>query len=128
MACGHPCGLCDADRQLAGAGPAFALRTGTDQSEIHRLAFSRCAERAYAFGSRAGSALNRHAPVLEIDVAGTFDRIGALALDGEDRVTVDTAAPVAYTRITYTLLGGVIYPQLVYTFWFSERPRRRQQV
>ena len=66
--------------------------------------------------------LNRHAPVLEIDVAGTFDRIGALALDGEDRVAVDPAAPVAYTRITYTLLGGVIYPQLVYTFWFSERP------
>ncbi len=67
--------------------------------------------------------LDRHAPVLEIDVAGGFDRVGALRLDGEDRVTVDTAAPVAYTRITYTSIGGVIYPQLVYTFWFSERPR-----
>ena len=67
--------------------------------------------------------LKRHAPVLEIDVAGTFDRVGALALDGEDRVSVDTALPIAYTRITYTLLDGVIYPQLVYTFWFSERPR-----
>jgi hypothetical protein len=67
--------------------------------------------------------LDRHAPVLEIDVAGGFDLVGALRLDGEDRVTVDTAAPVAYTRITYTSIGGVIYPLLVYTFWFSERPR-----
>ncbi len=67
--------------------------------------------------------LYRHAPVLEIDVAGDFDRIGALQLDIDDRVKVDAVAPVAYTRITYTLLGGVIRPQLVYTFWFSERPR-----
>lgn len=64
----------------------------------------------------------RHAPVLEIDVAGGFDRIGALKLDAEDRVIVDAAAPVMYTRLTYTLLGGLIRPQLVYTFWFSERP------
>jgi hypothetical protein len=66
--------------------------------------------------------LSRHAPILEIDVVGAFDRIGALALDADDRVTVDSAAPVVYTRITYTLLGGVVHRQLVYTFWFSERP------
>jgi hypothetical protein len=66
----------------------------------------------------------RHAPVLEIDVAGGFDRIGALTLDADDRVIVDAAAPVVYTRLTYTLLGGLIHPQLVYTFWFSERPSR----
>lgn len=64
----------------------------------------------------------RHAPVLEIDVAGGFDQPGALTLDADDRVTVDTETPVVYTRLTYTLLGGLIHPQLVYTFWFSERP------
>ena len=48
----------------------------------------------------------RHAPVLEIDVAGEFDRIGALKLDAEDQVIVDAAAPVVYTRLTYTLLGA----------------------
>ena len=72
--------------------------------------------------AEAAALIVRHAPVLEIDVAGGFDRIGSLTLDADDRVSVDTAAPVVYTRITYTLLGGVIHPQVVYTFWFSERP------
>ena len=71
----------------------------------------------------AAALFARHAPVLEIDIAGGFDRIGALKLDADDGVIVDAAAPVAYTRLTYTLLGGLIHPQLVYTFWFSERPR-----
>ena len=66
--------------------------------------------------------LARHAPVLEIDVAGAFDRLGALELDADDRASVDTGAPVAYARIAYTLLGGMVHRQLVYTFWFSERP------
>ena len=73
--------------------------------------------------AEAAALFARHAPVLEIDVAGEFDRIGALKLDAEDQVIVDAAAPVVYTRLTYTLLGGLIHPQLVYTFWFSERPR-----
>ena len=73
--------------------------------------------------AEAAALFARHAPVLEIDAAGGFDRIGALTLDAEDRVSVDAAAPVMYTRLAYTLLGGLIHPQLVYTFWFSERPR-----
>ena len=72
--------------------------------------------------AEAAALIVRHAPMLEIDVAGGFDRIGSLTLDADDRVGVDTAAPVVYTRITYTLLGGVVHPQVVYTFWFSERP------
>lgn len=66
--------------------------------------------------------LARHAPVLEIDVAGAFDHVGTLKLDSADRVIVDTTAPAAYTRIAYTMLGGIVHRQLVYTFWFSERP------
>ena len=71
----------------------------------------------------AAALFARHAPVLEVDVAGGFDRIGALTLDADDRVIVDAAVPVVYTRLAYTLFGGLIHPQLVYTFWFSERPR-----
>ena len=70
--------------------------------------------------------LARHAPVLEIDVAGAYDKPGALVLDAEDRVTLDPTRPVAYTRVAYTVIGGLIYPQLVYTFWFSERPSSGQ--
>ena len=72
--------------------------------------------------AEAAALIIRHAPMLEIDVAGDFDRIGALTLDADDRVGVDAVTPIVYTRITYTLLGGLIRPQLVYTFWFSERP------
>ena len=72
--------------------------------------------------TQAAALFLRHAPLLEIDVAGGFDRIGALALDANDQVIVDAAAPVVYTRLAHTLLGGLIHPQLVYTFWFSERP------
>ena len=72
--------------------------------------------------AEAAALFAQHAPVLEIDVAGGFDRIGALTLDAGDRVIVDAAAPVVYKRLSFTLLGGLIRPQLVYTFWFSERP------
>ena len=72
--------------------------------------------------AQAAALFLRHAPVLEIDVAGVFDRPGALRRDANDQVIVDAAAPVVYTRLAHTLLGGLIYPQLVYTFWFSERP------
>ncbi len=30
--------------------------------------------------------------------------------------------PLSTRASRYTLLGGLIHPQLVYTFWFSERP------
>ncbi len=70
----------------------------------------------------------RHAPVLEIDVAGPFDRPGALRLDTGHHVKVDAAQPVVYTRLAHTVIGDLIYPQLVYTFWFSERPRSAASV
>ncbi len=73
--------------------------------------------------AEAAALFARHAPVLEIDVAGEFDRIGALKLDANDGVFVDGGAPVVYTRLTHALIGGLIHPQLVYTFWFGERPR-----
>ncbi len=66
--------------------------------------------------------LIRHAPVLEIDVVGAHDRPGTMGLAAEDRVVVDPAQPVVYTRVAHTLMAGEVHLQLVYTFWFSERP------
>ena len=68
--------------------------------------------------------LRRHAPVLEVDVAGEYDRPGTMALDAQDRPTVDTEPGAAYVRVTQTLLQGRPHLQLVYTFWFTERPSR----
>lgn len=68
--------------------------------------------------------LLRHAPVLEIDVQGEHDRPGALALEGDDRPAVRAGQPVAYTRVEHALVDGVAHLQLVYTFWFTERPAR----
>ena len=68
--------------------------------------------------------LQRHAPVLEIDVAGDFDRPGTVNLDAADRPTVDPAVAVAYVRVAHALLEGKPHLQLVYTFFFTERPSR----
>jgi hypothetical protein len=45
-----------------------------------------------------------------------------MGLAAEDRVVVDPAQPVVYTRVAHALLDGEVHLQLVYTFWFSERP------
>jgi hypothetical protein len=62
--------------------------------------------------------------VLEIDVVAPHDQPGALVLDGDDRPVVDPSVPVAYTRVAHALVDGKPHLQLVYTFWFSERPPR----
>jgi hypothetical protein len=69
--------------------------------------------------------LQRHAPVIEVDDTGTHDRIGALAFKHASAVArVDLAAPpVAYVRLGFGWLGGLLRPQLVYTVWFPERPK-----
>jgi hypothetical protein len=66
--------------------------------------------------------LLRHAPLLEIDVAGDHDRPGTPVLSADDQVRIDPSQSAASTRVTYTLLDGEAHVQLVYTFWFSERP------
>jgi len=68
--------------------------------------------------------LLRHAPVLEIDVAGAHDRPGTMELDADDRPALDARQPAAYTRVSHALFDDGVHIQLVYTFWFSERPAR----
>jgi hypothetical protein len=94
--------------------------------------------------------LQRHAPVIEVDDTGVHDRIGPLVIGpttgrgGWAPPPVEPAAasatgsaataplhprvdltqpPVAYARLAFGELGGVLRAQLVYTFWFPARPR-----
>jgi hypothetical protein len=64
-----------------------------------------------------------YAPSLEIAAAGDYDRFGALRLAGEGRSPeVDSGALHVYAHPAWTLYRGRVLLQLVYTFWFSERP------
>lgn len=71
--------------------------------------------------------LQRHAPILVVEHHSDDDRIGTPVwgtADASGRVLprIDTAVPVAYTRIAFTRIAGRVHAQLVYTFWFPGRP------
>ena len=71
--------------------------------------------------------LEHYAPALQIETQGDFDRIGTIGVR-ENEPAVDASEPAAYQRTVFTCLNGQIPIQLVYTFWFSERPRRGARV
>ena len=64
-----------------------------------------------------------YAPVIEVELGGAFDAIGALAWGSEAVPLVDHSRPVVYRRLAFTRYAGEVLPQLVYTAWFPERPR-----
>lgn len=66
--------------------------------------------------------LRAYAPVLEVDTAGDFDRIGALEYGPDGALRVDTTRPAVYVRVAHTRYGGEALLQFVYTAWFPERP------
>ncbi|MFZ2824604.1 hypothetical protein, partial [Hydrogenophaga sp.] len=68
--------------------------------------------------------LQAHAPVLEIETRGAFDRPGSLRWTQGPGPDVNTAEPVVYQRIAHTRHGDQTLMQLVYSVWFSERPPR----
>jgi hypothetical protein len=74
--------------------------------------------------ARLDALFDRHAPVLEIDVAGAFDRPGVPGYDAAGQVTVDASRPRAYRYARVMPLDGELRLQLVYVFWFDARPRR----
>jgi hypothetical protein len=64
-----------------------------------------------------------YAPQLEIEVAGDYDRFGALYWkDGVTVPAVDSSTPRVYRQSAWTRYRGRTLLQLVYTIWFSERP------
>ncbi|MDP2066670.1 MAG: hypothetical protein Q8K38_11955 [Burkholderiaceae bacterium] len=75
----------------------------------------------------AAALLQAYAPVLEVARAvsggiAPFDRFGTLRWGAGDAPEVATQHPVAYQRIAYTRLGAQTLVQLVYSYWFPERP------
>lgn len=67
--------------------------------------------------------LDRHAPVLEIAPQGSFDQFGEMALDADGGPRVVADQPTVYRRIAWTRQGDATLVQLVYLYWFSERPK-----
>ena len=64
-----------------------------------------------------------YAPDYEIEVAGDYDRFGALYwTQGTITPMVNTAMPTVYRHVAWTRYRGRTLLQLVYTIWFSERP------
>ncbi|MBL8510923.1 MAG: hypothetical protein JNM52_04685, partial [Betaproteobacteria bacterium] len=71
----------------------------------------------------ADALLAAYAPLIEVEALGDFDRIGAVQW-GQGKPTVNVDKPAVYQRVAFTRLGGKVLPQLVYTVWFSARPKQ----
>jgi hypothetical protein len=67
--------------------------------------------------------LQAYAPNLEVETLGSYDRMGALRWAQGTTPEVDATQPTAYQRVAYTRFGAQVLVQLVYSFWFSERPK-----
>ena len=67
--------------------------------------------------------LDGHAPVIALSPQGDFDRFGELTLSPEGLAAVRPEKPVVYRRVAFTRLGGSTLVQLIYLYWFSERPK-----
>ncbi|MEQ8496777.1 MAG: hypothetical protein RLW42_21380, partial [Gammaproteobacteria bacterium] len=77
--------------------------------------------------------LARYAPVIAIENADTVsydpnaDRFGEVYMSGADlrqaQPLIDVEHPAVYTYVQDVTIDGVALKQLVYTFWFPERPR-----
>ncbi len=66
-----------------------------------------------------------YAPSFEIEVGGDYDRFGWVRWRrGAEIPQVDAAEPTVYVHAAYTRYREQVLLQLVYTIWFSERPRR----
>jgi len=67
-------------------------------------------------------AIERHAPMLEIETVDDYDRLGTPTLDDDGSPQVDIAHPLGYVRVERTMVGGQALTQLVYSYWFPGRP------
>ena len=67
--------------------------------------------------------LDGHAPVIALSPQGDFDRFGEMTLSPDGRAAVNPEKPVVYRRLAFTRFGGSTLVQLVYLYWFSERPK-----
>ena len=72
--------------------------------------------------AEAAFLLAAHAPALEIETQGSFDRFGGLAWGAGPAPKVDPSQPVLYQRLAHTRYRDQVLVQLVYSLWFPERP------
>lgn len=63
------------------------------------------------------------APIFLLDESGDADKIGRPIWSEKKQVTIDHSQPVSFVRLEYTRFNGAILPQLVYSIWFTERPK-----
>jgi 8-oxo-dGTP pyrophosphatase MutT (NUDIX family) len=64
-----------------------------------------------------------YAPTFEVEIAGDYDRFGALRWRREAIAPqVDATEPAVYIQASYTRYRDRLLLQLVYTLWFPERP------
>lgn len=65
----------------------------------------------------------RHAPWLRIEQASHSDRIGSPYFAADGRRDFNSQQPRLYQHSSWSQLDGRWYLQLVYQFWFSQRPK-----
>ena len=65
----------------------------------------------------------RHAPELRIEQRSSADRLGAPLFDHSGRRHFDGQNPTLYRQLGWSRLGQRWHLQLVYQFWFRERPK-----
>ncbi|NGN98692.1 hypothetical protein G5S52_13870 [Grimontia sp. S25] len=65
--------------------------------------------------------LDRFSPLFVVETLSPNDIPGALTLDGQDRILINTQTPVIYRSVTYTRFHGKVLPQLNYALWFPAR-------
>ncbi len=73
--------------------------------------------------SQLQSLFAMHAPVWEIDVAGSYDLPGRPFWHSKGRPDVDHSEALVYHYPSYTRWQGQTLMQLNYVLWFAERPR-----
>ena len=67
-----------------------------------------------------------YAPIYEITTTADYDRFGEVRWRaGAAAPQIDAAQAVVYVQAAYARYGERVLFQLVYTLWFSERPRDR---
>lgn len=65
----------------------------------------------------------RHAPWLRVEQAGPSDRIGSPYYGADGSRRFNDQQPRLYQHSSWSQLDGRWYLQLVYQFWFSQRPK-----
>lgn len=101
-----------AQHRAASAAAAQAMR-GAARDSLGVPRFS---------GKQREQLLAAHAPVIEVQTTGDYDRLGHPRFDARGVPTLDTSRPVLFGRVAWTRYGDRTLAQLVYTGWFPERP------